>query len=161
MIAGDMTRRNFSVQGLDVTKPDPEKSFWAQLGQITQEDLQQRSIGFNCLNYARGANEGTLTRHYLPDKPYLDGNCVDGIRFEVMFPSCWNGKDLDSPNHKDHMAYPDLVMNGNCPETHPVHTVGLMYEIIWDVAAFKDKKGIFVGAHGDPLGKSLARESLV
>lgn len=152
MIAGDMTRRNYSVNGLDVTKPDPEKSFWAQLGQTSQHDLEQRALGFNCLNYARDANEGTLTRHYLPNKSYLDGNCVDGIRLEVMFPSCWNGKDVDSPNHKDHMAYPDLVMTGNCPETHPVPTPGLLYEVILNVARFKDQKGTFVVANGDPLG---------
>ena len=40
----------------------------------------------------------------------------------VMFPQCWNGKDLDSPNHKDHMAYSDssLTTANKCPTTHPV-----------------------------------------
>ncbi len=33
------------------------------------------------------------------------------------FPQCWNGRDLDSPDHKSHMAYP---VNGDCPATHPV-----------------------------------------
>lgn len=40
----------------------------------------------------------------------------------VDFPQCWNGKDLDSPNHKDHMAYSDLAIKtaNHCPITHPI-----------------------------------------
>ncbi|GAA3074568.1 hypothetical protein GCM10010464_43370 [Pseudonocardia yunnanensis] len=35
------------------------------------------------------------------------------------FPSCWNGKTLDSPNHKSHLVYPDA--GGACPgATFPV-----------------------------------------
>ncbi|MEV4319380.1 DUF1996 domain-containing protein [Actinocrispum sp. NPDC049592] len=46
-------------------------------------------------------------------------NCPPGTKLETYldFPTCWNGRDLDSPNHKDHMAFaPGLV----CPPTHPV-----------------------------------------
>ncbi|MER5643726.1 DUF1996 domain-containing protein [Streptosporangium sp. NPDC002524] len=32
-------------------------------------------------------------------------------------PSCWNGTDLDSANHKSHVTYP---VNGVCPASHPV-----------------------------------------
>ncbi len=37
-------------------------------------------------------------------------------------PSCWDGKHLDSPNHRDHMAYgsySDGLGNYLCPSTHP------------------------------------------
>jgi Domain of unknown function (DUF1996) len=34
------------------------------------------------------------------------------LRLHVTFPACWNGVSLDSPNHKQHVAYP---MNGRCP----------------------------------------------
>jgi len=38
----------------------------------------------------------------------------------IEFPQCWDGVNLDSPNHKSHMAYgagwPDL----GCPSSHPV-----------------------------------------
>jgi hypothetical protein len=46
-------------------------------------------------------------------------NCPPGTKLETYldFPTCWNGRDLDSPNHKDHMAFaPGLV----CPSSHPV-----------------------------------------
>jgi Domain of unknown function (DUF1996) len=39
------------------------------------------------------------------------------LRLHVNFPDCWNGKSLDSPNHKSHMAY---SIRGKCPSTHPV-----------------------------------------
>lgn len=151
MIAGDSLRRNYSLG--DVNTPDPEKSLWAALGQVTQGDLAQRALGFNCLNYQK-APEGSLYRHFLPDKAYLDANCPDGIRFELMFPSCWNGKDLDSPNHKDHVAYPDLVMTGTCPPDYPIRLVSLFYETIWATDAFKNRPGKFVISNGDPYGKS-------
>jgi len=154
MIAGDSTRRNFSIAGLDVKEPDPEKSLWAMLGQTKQSDLAQRAIGFNCLNYDK-TPEGTLYRHYLPDKGYLDEHCPQGVRLELFFPSCWNGKDLDSPNHKDHMAYPHLVMTGRCPSGFEVKLPSLMFETIWDTAYFKGKAGEFVMANGDPIGMSF------
>jgi hypothetical protein len=40
-----------------------------------------------------------------------------GLRLHVTFPSCWDGKRLDSADHKSHMAYP---AQGACPSTHPV-----------------------------------------
>lgn len=151
MIAGDTFRRNYTAG--DVTQPDPEKSVWSLIGQDTQEYLKQRAIGFNCLNYAIPP-EGALYRHFLPDKAYLDANCPDGIRFELQFPACWNGKDLDTPNHKDHVAYPSLVMQGDCPPDFPVRLPGLFYETIWQNADFKDRNGQFVISNGDVDGKS-------
>lgn len=46
-------------------------------------------------------------------------NCPPGTKLEnyLDFPTCWDGRNLDSPNHKDHMAFaPGLV----CPSSHPV-----------------------------------------
>ena len=149
MIAGDNSRRDFTAG--NYTMVDPPKSEWAALNQTDQATLAQRATGFNCLNYAKDA-EASLLRHFLPDKSYLDANCPDGIRFELMFPSCWNGVDMDSANHRDHVAYPDLVMEGNCPSSFPVRLPGLFYETIWDTPAYKDRTGKFVIANGDVQG---------
>lgn len=35
----------------------------------------------------------------------------------VRFPDCWNGVDLDSSDHRSHMAY---SVEAACPSTHPV-----------------------------------------
>jgi hypothetical protein len=145
MIAGDTRRRNFTLP-----VPDPPKSDWKG-EDVTQDALAQKALGFNCLNYGI-APEASLYRHFLPDKAYLDEHCTDGIRLELMFPSCWNGKDVDSPSHKDHMAYPDLVMTGTCPPGFGTRLVSLFYETIWDTYAFKDEDGQFMLANGDPTG---------
>lgn len=155
MIAGDSTRRNYSVAGLSVYEPDPEKSLWAALGQTTQHDLAQRAIGFNCLHYHMVPNEPSLYRHYLPEKAFLDANCKSGLRLEVMFPSCWNGKDVTSANYKSHVAYPDLVINGGCPDGFNVKLPGLFYETIWRTDAFANVQGQFVISNGDVQGMRL------
>ncbi|KAK4103983.1 hypothetical protein N658DRAFT_420519 [Parathielavia hyrcaniae] len=152
MIAGDSTRRNYSVnRGYSVFEADPPKSEWASIDQVNQHDLAQRALGFNCLHYDKAA-EGALMRHYLPDKAYLDANCADGVRFEIAFPSCWNGVDISSPDHKSHVAYPDLVLNGNCPEGFDVKLPTLLYETIWDTNAFNGVPGEFVISNGDTQG---------
>jgi len=57
------------------------------------------------------------------------GNCDVGANLiqEVFFPQCWDGINLDSPDHRSHMSYTAQVANpdGNgthreCPRTHPV-----------------------------------------
>ncbi|RDW84868.1 hypothetical protein BP6252_02458 [Coleophoma cylindrospora] len=146
MISGSANRRNFTAGPV----PDPPKSDWTA-AESTQDALAQKALGFNCLNYAVAA-EGSLYRHFLPDKAYLDANCLDGIRLELMFPSCWNGVDIDSANHKDHVAFPNLVMTGTCPDTHPVRLVSLFYETIFNTYAFAGVDGQFVLSNGDPTG---------
>lgn len=84
--------------------------------------------------------------------------CPGGIRASITFPSCWDGKNLDSPDHASHVAYsPDgLVLAGSsCPATHPVRIPQLMYEMNWDTrpfnnpSYFKDGKQPFVYSFGD------------
>lgn len=60
------------------------------LRSYNSSSLTAQAIGFNCLGSAGGAN-GDTRQPYLP--PY---NCPSGMRGEIRFPSCWNGKDLDS-----------------------------------------------------------------
>ena len=144
MIAGNTNQRNFSYP-----VPDIPKSDWT--GNMTEQAfLRQAALGFNCLNYAI-APEGSLYRHFLPDKAYLDANCKNGVRFELMFPSCWNG-ELDSPDHKSHVAYPSEVMTGNCPEGFETRLVSLFYETIWNTYEFFGVDGEFMIANGDPTG---------
>ncbi|KAJ5926718.1 hypothetical protein N7516_008491 [Penicillium verrucosum] len=145
MLAGDPFLRNFTWP-----VPDPPKSEWKG-DQASQAALRQKALGFNCLNYQTTA-EDSLHRHFLPNKTYLDEHCTDGVRFELMFPSCWNGKDSDSDDHKSHVAYPSLVMDGTCPEGFETRLVSLFYETIWDTYAFKGVDGYFALANGDPTG---------
>ena len=152
MIAGDTNQRNFTYP-----VPDVEKSLWT--GEYAEQPfLRQAAVGFNCLNYAK-TPEGSLYRHFLPDKAYLDANCADGVRFELMFPSCWNGKDITSKDKKSHVAYPSQVMTGECPEGFPERLPSLFYETIWATNAFAGKNGKFIISNGDPTGKASPNSS--
>jgi hypothetical protein len=50
-------------------------------------------------------------------------SCGVSVRMLVIFPQCWDGKNLDAPDHKSHMAYPvyaNTRFGSKCPATHPV-----------------------------------------
>ena len=49
----------------------------------------------------------------------------------VNFPDCWNGVDLDSADHKSHMAYSAA---GQCPATHPVVVPALQFKLRYATA---------------------------
>jgi hypothetical protein len=112
----------------------------------------EKAIGFNCLHYGTPPNEGSLEHHGLRNKTFIDTYCTDGVRAELMFPSCWNGQDLDSDSHTAHVAYPNEIKYGQCPDDYPVRLPVLFYETIYVTAAFKGLDGQFVLANGDPTG---------
>ncbi|KAF2645977.1 hypothetical protein P280DRAFT_389466 [Massarina eburnea CBS 473.64] len=72
--------------------------------------------------------------------------CPGGIRSNIIFPQCWDGKNLDSPSHRDHMVHPIggpvafPVVNGTCPATHPVKVPQVMFEVMWDTSDFNNKE---------------------
>lgn len=69
--------------------------------------------------------------------------CPGGIRATVIFPSCWDGKNLDSPDHRSHMAYTPTgraLAGDECPVSHPVRVPQVMYEIMLDTTPFNDPK---------------------
>jgi hypothetical protein len=145
MIAGNSLKRTWNGPW-----PVPDQSNWGP-ADTTQGALAEKSLGFNCLNYQAPA-EASFEYPYLRDKAFIDAHCADGIRAEVLFPSCWDGQNLDSPDHKTHVAYPNLIQDGACPETHSVYLPILFYETIWNTQQFVGVPGQFVFANGDPTG---------
>lgn len=80
------------------------------------------------------------------------------VRTQINFPTCWDGKNVDTPNHKDHVRYAINASFGNfgqgCPSTHPVQLPLLFLETVWDTTPFNKEfvngKNPFVWAMGDP-----------
>ncbi|KAK4539720.1 hypothetical protein LTR36_010431 [Oleoguttula mirabilis] len=144
MVAGNPLLRNFSGPF-----PDTDLSSWPT-DPTDQFFLQQRALGFNCLNYAIDP-EASLYRHEFPTKDYMDANCLDGLRLELAFPSCGNGS-ATSTDGKSHVAYPSLVKEGNCPEGFDTHLPFMFFETIWNTYAFAGDDGQFVLSMGDPTG---------
>lgn len=64
------------------------------------------------------------------DRNFL--NCPPGTKVETYldFPTCWNGRDLDTANHRDHMAF---ALGQTCPSTHPVVMPRLEFLITYPV----------------------------
>lgn len=60
-------------------------------------------------------------------------NCPAGSQLNIRYqaPSCWDGRYLDSPDHKSHMAYPVL---GVCPKSHPVAVPMIEFKMAFPVS---------------------------
>jgi hypothetical protein len=73
---------------------------------------------------------------------------------------CWDGKNLDSPDHQSHMyntVKEAFQPAGPCPATHPVRVPQVAYETLWDTTQFnsmwpKDGSNPFVLSFGDQRG---------
>ncbi|KAF2251313.1 hypothetical protein BU26DRAFT_423829 [Trematosphaeria pertusa] len=116
MIVGDPIRRSY-------------------VGDNDARGLSFRCWGENFSGDIGAPGMGTDTRT-LPPKP-----CPGGIRANHFFPTCWDGKNLDSPDHKSHVAYPangSFEMGAACPESHPVKIPQILYEVAWDTRQFND-----------------------
>lgn len=109
MIAGDPT----AIGPPPATLPDGQSSFahrWSCLGQADP------MYGSSIPNCAVGS---TLVK-------------------EIFFPQCWDGKNLDAPDHKSHMSYTVDVRNqgdprgwshGECPPSHPKVVPAISYQV--------------------------------
>ncbi|POS74153.1 hypothetical protein DHEL01_v207451 [Diaporthe helianthi] len=111
--------------------------------ELRKADGQQRQLCHRCYvkeDYTGGAGGGApctgSDTASLPPKA-----CDGGIRTTITFPTCWDGKNLDSPDHKSHVAYPTsgtFESVGPCPASHPILLPQLMYEVMWDTRSFND-----------------------
>ena len=76
------------------------------------------------------------------------------IKAIIKFPSCWDGRRKDSPNHKSHMRYATKLGGGRrgCPRTYPVPVPELTMEIVFPIrngSGVKLSSGPFYTLHGD------------
>jgi Domain of unknown function (DUF1996) len=93
-----------------------------------EDTFESQAINFRCIDTTNtGVNKET---RFIPPN-----SCNQGLRVQVFFPSCWDGKNFDFADHKSHLSYPALG-NGNtynygvCLHTHPVQLVSIFYEVL-------------------------------
>ncbi|CBF73423.1 hypothetical protein AN7870.2 [Aspergillus nidulans FGSC A4] len=115
-------------------------------------NIAAQARSFACLDYD---GPGTPQTHGFPTT-----NCPNGLRAQVFFPSCWDGVNLDSPDHRSHVAYPTQEYDsGPCPASHPVRIISIFIEVTWHTEQFADMwygdKQPFVFSYGDPTGYGL------
>ena len=78
---------------------------------------------FSCV----GGDKGVGWQTTIPANCYQNNLLI----MEVDFPQCWDGKNLDSPDHKSHMHE---ATGSGCPSSHPVALPAIAYEIYYDLA---------------------------
>ena len=86
-----------------------------------------KAVSYVCLDYA-GGHQGDPA--WAERSDFFEHNCPNGMRAQVMFPPCWNGKDLYKADGS-HMSYP--VGNhefGYCPSTHKVRFITVRVIVI-------------------------------
>ncbi|KAN0112478.1 protein of unknown function (DUF1996) domain containing protein [Hyaloscypha variabilis] len=113
-----------------------------------QAALKAPELQYTCLATS------TTRSGYISNFP--TSTCKVGIMVSVRFPTCWDGVNLDSPNHQDHVTNP---VGSACPSSHPVSIPQVFYETYWDTTPFNDKSlwpadgsQPFVWSFGDKTG---------
>jgi hypothetical protein len=71
------------------------------------------------------------------------------LHYMMQFPDCWDGKHLDSPHHKEHVAF---GTEASCPASHPVRIPALTFDIAY--GAKGTKAGYYLSS--DPAGRSAS-----
>jgi len=131
------TQLDFNGNGKDkITsfKPGFRMTVGSPLTDSKDQAVKNVGLRYTCLQtiLTRGAET--------PDFPKAP--CPAGIMAIHHFPACWDGKNLDSPNHQDHMfdtTKGGFRVAGPCPTTHPVRMPQVAYETMWNTTQFNDK----------------------
>jgi len=125
-------------QGVDPTKiqPFPKglKMIAGDAGETKQfNGYEPQHVGYRCVGGPNNQNFGNGRE--IP-------SCDVGAQMwqDVDFPQCWDGVNLDSPDHKSHMAYgigtknadgsPKPNVNG-CPLSHPIALTAVSLNTIY------------------------------
>ena len=107
------------------------------------------------------------------DSPIVDSDAVPTcpaphqLEVHIRFPDCWDGKNLDSPNHESHMAY---SAGGTCPSDHPVPVPRLFLGVKYPTSGGSGvttsfggpatMHGVFVNQWDQPTLEALVRGCL-
>jgi hypothetical protein len=90
---------------------------------------------------ARAGHYNTITEAAAncPSAPNPDGS-YNKLGAVISAPECWDGKNLDSPDHRSHMSYAqlDATSKYRCPSTHPYLLPSFTMSVAYTVDANKD-----------------------
>ncbi|KAI1166367.1 hypothetical protein F5B18DRAFT_659830 [Nemania serpens] len=124
----DLTRDAIAQNPVKTFPP----GFRMTVGSPTASGAAHVGLRYQCLSVGGGRGPET------PDFPKTP--CAGGIFVTNHFPACWDGKNLDSPDHQSHM-YNTITTDGflaapPCPASHPVRMPQVTYETVWDTSKY-------------------------
>ncbi|KAL1668487.1 hypothetical protein GGF50DRAFT_124038 [Schizophyllum commune] len=134
------------------TTPFPDDVSDPNLRAFDPASFAQQAVTYLCLQ----AGGASARSNELPR-----GACSNGIRSQINFPSCWDGENLDSKDHRSHVAFlstgPD---NGTCNDPAFPYTLPRIFmEVywitqVWDAFRLQSysPEQPFVFSNGDPTG---------
>ncbi|KAI1338232.1 hypothetical protein F5Y15DRAFT_417282 [Xylariaceae sp. FL0016] len=111
-----------------------KKGFRMTVGSPSSKDGTNPGLRYTCLQ--------NVNTRFPETAEFPKQSCPAGIMAIHHFPACWDGKNLDSPNHQDHMYNTNkgaFTAAGACPASHPVRMPQVAYETMWDTRQFNNK----------------------
>jgi hypothetical protein len=119
------------------------------LRMITGNAKQTRAEGSNA-QFACSGSEKRRSKTF--------PNCPTGSRLIRIqdFPSCWDGRNLDSADHRSHVVF--TAANGQCPKSNPVPLPRLSFRFVYPVSgnparlslgSFPEAGGLSFSDHAD------------
>ncbi|KAI1269401.1 hypothetical protein F5Y18DRAFT_422352 [Xylariaceae sp. FL1019] len=124
----DLLRDNIAQQPVHSFQP----GFRMTVGSPSQTGTAHVGLRYQCLS--QGGGRGPELSDF-PTSP-----CAGGVFVTNHFPACWDGVNLDSPDHQSHM-YNTITLDGftnapACPASHPMRMPQVTYETVWDTTKF-------------------------
>lgn len=122
-------KTGYIVKSVDVT-PIPEGLRMFAGMEPVVPGINNTHIKYSCRLINGDGNDKSFTT--------IPPDCQKGDMYvSVAFPQCWDGVNLDSPDHKSHMAY---TTNSGCPATHPIVFPRIDENIHYNLANDGDSK---------------------
>ncbi len=89
---------------------------------------------YQCGFYDRaGIFSGGPAGGFVNTIPDCDPSVYSHMEVQMRWPFCWDGRNLDSANHKDHVVFPQagpgFFYPGTCPASHPITLPRILFRI--------------------------------
>jgi hypothetical protein len=122
-------------------------AFRRQSAAITYWDCSLLKTTFYAPNGGGATGGGAVTATVSSTVPACPQKAE--VQLHVNFPECWDGRRLDSDDHKRHMAY---AVSGRCPASHPVPMPALSVVFSYPARVVNGARAIALSSGGQLSG---------
>jgi hypothetical protein len=131
-----------------VRPQSPAVTYWTCGGRAGERSAPLASVPRDCADVPLEAKKGFFKAcATCPTRPLpRPRRQTTYLELHVNFPDCWDGRHLDSPDHRSHMAY---SRNYRCPTSHPVKVPLIRLTIRYPIT---DGRGVFLASGGQLSG---------